>query len=157
MCKIMPMEIRPAVPADIPGIIAVGLATWPATYAFAGPAFVADGLARWWSVPAIEASLADTTVLVAVSDDGDIVGVGNLDRRGETPIIWKLYVRPDTQGSGVGSALLPALVGLAGDRPVRLEYVEGNARAAAFYRRHGFVEISREGTTVWMERLGSTA
>ena len=57
----MAMEIRLAGPA---GIIAVGSATWPLTYAFAGADYIAEGLARWWSPEAISQSLADTTVLV---------------------------------------------------------------------------------------------
>jgi GNAT superfamily N-acetyltransferase len=153
----MPMEIRLAGPADVPGIIAVGTAIWPVAYAFAGADYIAAGLARWWSVPAIEASLVDTTVVVACSSDGVIIGVGNIDLRGDVPIIWKLYVSPRAQGTGAGSALLRELIVLAGDGPVRLEYLDGNSRAAAFYRRHGFAEISREGSTVWMERRGSAA
>jgi hypothetical protein len=53
MWRIMAMEIRLAGPADIPGIIAVGRATWPVAYAFAGADHIAEGLARWWSEAAI--------------------------------------------------------------------------------------------------------
>jgi GNAT superfamily N-acetyltransferase len=153
----MTVRIRAAGPSDVPAIISVGEQTWPATYGFAGPEYIAHGLATWWSPEAIERSLEDTTVLVAA--DGDtVIGIGNLDLRGDVPIIWKLYVVPGSQGSGAGSALLRELIALAGDRPVRLEYVDGNARAAVFYARHGFTEISREPGTppiVWVERLGS--
>ena len=47
----------------------------------------------------------------------------------------------------------------AAGRPVRLEYVDGNARAARFYARQGFTEIRREPgeepgwpDTVWVEK-----
>jgi hypothetical protein len=58
------MRIRQARPDDVDAIVQVGHRTWPATYAFAGPAYIADGLATWWSTAAIERSLATTTVLV---------------------------------------------------------------------------------------------
>jgi ribosomal protein S18 acetylase RimI-like enzyme len=150
--------IREAAPDDVEAIISVGRRTWPTTYGFAGPAYIADGLARWWSAEAIRRSLEDTTVLVA-EHNGSVVGVGNLDLRGEVPIIWKLYVLPETQGTGVGSALLRELCGRAGSRPVRLEYTDGNTPAAHFYTTHGFTELRRAPAehpnwpeTVWLER-----
>jgi GNAT superfamily N-acetyltransferase len=152
------MEIREAVATDIDGIMAIGQQTWPATYGFAGPDYVAHGLATWWSAEATARTLADTTVLVAA--DGDrLIGVGNIDLRGPIPIIWKLYVVPPAQGTGAGSALLSALVKHADGRAVRLEYVDGNERAGRFYAAHGFVEIRREPgeepgwpDTVWVEK-----
>jgi GNAT superfamily N-acetyltransferase len=151
------VKIRDAGPGDIDAIIEIGHRTWPATYGFAGDAYVRDGLATWWSAEAIERSLRDTTVLVAAAGDG-LLGVGNIDLRGETPIIWKLYVVPESQGTGAGSALIAALLDRAPGRPVRLEYVDGNDRAAGFYRRRGFTELRREPggqpgwpDTVWLE------
>ena len=47
----------------------------------------------------------------------------------------KLYSRPAALGTGVGQALLDAAIG---DAPAYLWLVDGNARAAAFYRRNGF-------------------
>ncbi|MFC7278858.1 GNAT family N-acetyltransferase [Paractinoplanes rhizophilus] len=151
------MEIREAVPGDIDAIIEIGHRTWPPTYGFAGDEYVRDGLATWWSAEAIERSLRDTTMLVAATGDG-LRGVGNIDLRGEIPIIWKLYVVPESQGTGAGTALINALIDRAPGRPVRLEYVDGNARAAGFYRRLGFTELRRDPgerpgwpDTVWME------
>ena len=152
------MLIREAALGDLPAIRSVGERTWPPTYGFAGGEYVAAGLARWWSDEALRASLRDTTVLVA-DDGGALVGVGNLDLRGEVPVIWKLYVLPEQHGRGVGSALLDALTELAAGRPVRLEYMAGNDPAARFYTARGFVEIGREAPErpgwpelVWVER-----
>ncbi|MCY4335751.1 MAG: GNAT family N-acetyltransferase [Litoreibacter sp.] len=44
-----------------------------------------------------------------------------------------LFVHPDHQGCGIGSALLTAF-----KAPLRLEVFEANQRARAFYHRHGF-------------------
>jgi GNAT superfamily N-acetyltransferase len=152
------MKIRKAGLGDVEAIMAIGQKTWPPTYAFAGEEFIAHGLATWWSAEATERTLADTTVLVA-EDGDDVVGVGNLDRRGPVPIIWKLYVVPEAQGTGAGSTLLAALVAEAAGEPVRLEYTDGNERAARFYASHGFVEVRREPgeqpgwpDLVWVER-----
>jgi GNAT superfamily N-acetyltransferase len=154
----MAVTIRPAGPDDIPAIITVGQLVWPATYGFAGPAYIDHGLRTWWSAEAVERSLADTTMLLA-ADGRDVTAVGNIDLRGEFPVIWKLYVVPAAQGTGVGSALMTELLAVAGDRPVRLEYVDGNDRAARFYAARGFRELRREPgeepgrpDTVWVER-----
>ena len=152
------MKIRKARLDDVEAIISVGQRTWPTTYTFAGPEYIAKGLETWWSTEAIRRSLESTTVLVA-EEDGSVTGTGNIDLRGEAPIIWKLYVVPEAQGTGVGSALIRELFGYAGRRPVRLEYTDGNAPAAGFYAAHGFVEIRREANenpgwpeAVWVER-----
>ncbi|GAA2650625.1 GNAT family N-acetyltransferase [Paractinoplanes durhamensis] len=152
------MLIRDARAEDVDAIVAIGQQTWPATYAFAGDEYVRDGLAAWWSPAAIARSLGDTTVLVA-EDGSGLVGVGNIDLRGAVPIIWKLYVLPETQGTGAGSALMAGLIERAGGLAVRLEYVAGNSRAAGFYAGRGFTELRREAgerpgwpEIVWMER-----
>ncbi|HWS34831.1 MAG TPA: GNAT family N-acetyltransferase [Actinoplanes sp.] len=152
------MEIREATVADITGIVDIGRATWPETYRFAGPDYIAHGLATWWSPEAVARSLGTTTVLVATGDDG-LIATGNIDLRGEVPIIWKLYVRPGAQSAGVGSALIRALLALAPDRPVRLEHLDGNVRAACFYAGHGFTLLHRRPAgqpgwpdSIWLER-----
>jgi GNAT superfamily N-acetyltransferase len=152
------VEIRDARPGDIDAIIDIGHRTWPPTYGFAGDEYVRNGLDTWWSRDAIEHSLRDTTVLVAARESG-LLGVGNIDFRGDVPVIWKLYVVPEAQGTGAGTALITALVDRAPGRPVRLEYLDGNDRAARFYERRGFTELRRQPgeepgwpATVWMER-----
>lgn len=154
------MDVREALDADVPAIQHVGLETWPATYSFAGDEYIANGLKTWWSAEALLRSLTDTTVLVAVESHA-VVGVGNIDLRVDLPVIWKLYVLPDAQGAGIGSALLAALLDRvpAGTEAVRLEYLDGNERAARFYASKVFIELRRDGgeqpgwpDTVWVER-----
>jgi len=155
------MEIREATPDDVGAIVEIGQETWPVTYAFAGADYIAHGLATWWSPEAIVRSL-ETTVLLVAAEGDELVGVGNIDLRGQVPIVWKLYVRPAAQGTGAGSALLSRLVERAGGRPVRLSYLAGNDRAAGFYARHGFAphhyrEPDQPGWPAeeWLERPGS--
>lgn len=138
------IRVRPAAEEDLPGIRAVGLATWPTTYGFAGDAYVDAGLATWWSIDALSTSLRNTEMYVAVDRHDVVIGVGNLDLRHSPPVIWKLYVHPEQHGRGVGTLLLDALIAHAANNAVRLEYVDGNQAAARFYASRGFVVTSRE-------------
>ena len=89
-------------------------------------------------------SLRTTRTFVAVVD-GQVVGMGNLDLRGERPVIWKLYLLPEHQGTGAGHALMDRLLAEApAGSEVLLEYTDGNERAARFYHRHGFAELRRD-------------
>ncbi|MBD7952419.1 GNAT family N-acetyltransferase [Oerskovia rustica] len=74
-----------------------------------------------------------------VPDDADIVAVV-----GDEPTVElsKIYVHPSSQGTGVASdlmrAALDAAPALVPDRAVWLGTNGENARAQAFYRKHGF-------------------
>ena len=60
----------------------------------------------------------------------------------------RFYVRPSWRGSPAAPQLLNALVEVArahGRRSVRLETGDRQHAALAFYRRHGFVDVSRFG------------
>lgn len=49
--------------------------------------------------------------------------------------LWALYVDPARHGAGVGAELLRTAIGAD---PAYLWVLEGNARAIAFYEKHGF-------------------
>ncbi len=55
--------------------------------------------------------------------------------------VWGLYVARSHLGTGLGQALLHWAVGR---EPAELWTARGNARAIAFYRRHGFTEDGTE-------------
>lgn len=139
------ISVREATHEDVASITLIGQKTWPATYEFAGEEYIAHGLESWWSEEAVVRGLETTRTLVAVREE-EVIGMGNLDLRGERPIIWKLYVLPEHQGTGAGHALMEAL--LAQTPPdateVLLEYTDGNRSAADFYRRHDFTELRRD-------------
>jgi len=50
--------------------------------------------------------------------------------------LWGLYVLAELHGTGVGQALLDAVI--PPRTPAQLYVAKGNARAEAFYRRNGF-------------------
>ncbi|TNM36585.1 GNAT family N-acetyltransferase [Nocardioides albidus] len=154
----MTVSVRPATPADVDAVVAVGHATWPAAYtAIAGEEYVRRGLAEWWSPEDMAQAIAAGRVLVSESD-GQVTGVASYSVEGDVVDIWKLYVVPDAQGTGAGGALLAAVVAGpgAGAREIRLAHMAGNDRARAFYERHGFRETHRTADelggpdSVWM-------
>lgn len=142
----MPFDIRPARVEDAEEFTAVHAAVWRATYVDVMPAETlarldtpkAVALRRSW----IETASADPEVqiLVATDDAGAIVGLGasgpGRDEDAPLPLeLRAINVLPSAQGSGVSPLLLHALVG---DEPAYLWVVDGNDRAIAFYRKHGF-------------------
>ncbi len=110
----------------------------------AGPGADLDGAPDGGSTPdgtTADHRLVGYALLVrAVPADQDIVAVV-----GDEPTVElsKIYVHPGSQGTGVASdlmrAALDAAPGLVADRAVWLGTNGENARAQAFYRKHGFV------------------
>ncbi|TSE01262.1 GNAT family N-acetyltransferase [Skermania sp. ID1734] len=76
---------------------------------------------------------ADRRTLVAV-DEGRVVGFVSVDSAAGLEL-HALYVRASLHGSGLADALLTAAIA---DEPCQLWVFDRNARAQAFYRRHGF-------------------
>ena len=75
---------------------------------------------------------------VIAQSQGELVGFAlagpGLD--GEDQLqLYSLYLLAQCHGSGIGQALLDAVLGA---EPAVLWVAQGNARAAAFYRRNGF-------------------
>ncbi len=150
--------VRPARPDDVAGIVALGAEVVPATYGPLSPEYATWCLERWWS-PGIVADQVAALPHWVADDGGEVVGVTNLGNTDEGPAMWKLYVRPDHHGHGLGSALLHAVEQAADGTALRLEYLDRNEAAAAFYRARGFVESHRtvldsfpDLTWVWMSK-----
>jgi len=58
--------------------------------------------------------------------------------------LTELHVRPDSQGAGIGQALLTALLTGRSEKAVLLSTPEGMNRAWRLYRRMGFVDVLRQ-------------
>ena len=58
--------------------------------------------------------------------------------------LTELHVRPDSQGGGLGEAMLRALVADRAERMVLLSTPEGSNRAWRLYRRLGFADVLRD-------------
>lgn len=139
------ITVRPAVLEDAERIAFVHARSWRQTYG----RFVEDpDSSPWFAVePRVamwRTNLTEGTLSTVVGFDGDdLVGFGAAqatptadDRDPVRPEeLTMLYVLARAHGTGVGQALLDAVLG---DRPASLWVAEDNPRAQAFYRRNGF-------------------
>lgn len=78
---------------------------------------------------------ADLSVMVAENTNG-VCGVGCVSRAGE---IGPLYVYPESQGAGVGGALMIALESQAREWSLTRLSVSSTKGACCFYEKHGFI------------------
>jgi len=155
----MAWRIRQAGYADLEGAARTKALSWVESYAELVPD---DVLRRQLDPKRISRTVAfwgdvlegGGSVWIVVEDQGEIMGVAQAGIGSEdapTPLeLSVLYLRKEAQGSGVADALLRTAIG---DSPAYLWVLAGNARAHAFYRRHGFVP---DGTTKMIEGLGIT-
>ncbi|GAA4377980.1 GNAT family N-acetyltransferase [Nocardioides caricicola] len=150
-------EVRAGTAADVAGLRTLGEVVIPATYDPIDPALSALILDEWWAVDRLADQVGRLPHVVAESD-GEIVGMANLGRRGDREVMWKLYIHPEHQGSGLGARLLAATEHLVDGDELWLEHVAGNDQAAGFYARHGFTEVERVPNPpypddVWMRKV----
>ena len=139
----MPWTIAPITLDDADEVARVHVRVWQEAYAGLMPASYLDGLdpvafaASWRERlatprPDVENWLA--------RDDRGVVGITTSgparDQDAPTPLqLYAINVLARGYGTGVGSALMETAIG---DRAAYLWVVEGNDRAVAFYRKHGF-------------------
>lgn len=87
----------------------------------------------------------NSTVLVA-THDGVPVGHAMAQRDGAEIILYSLYVHPEWQRKGIGSALLDAVIaGHPKAKAIRLEVLKDNAAAIAWYQTKGFESYGETG------------
>jgi predicted GNAT family N-acyltransferase len=79
--------------------------------------------------------------VLAESGDGAAVGAGRLMPDGR---IGRMAVLRDWRGSGVGGAMLQALMAEARRRGHRGTHLHSQAHAKAFYERHGYIVDGEE-------------
>lgn len=85
--------------------------------------------------------------LVAIAEDGQIVGYARLIMEHHEAQIRQVAVAFDWQRSGVGSALMQAVVADALERGACEVWLNARASALGFYERLGFVAVSELFTT----------
>ncbi|WP_159619488.1 GNAT family N-acetyltransferase [Ruania rhizosphaerae] len=133
-------RIRIAHAGDAAALHQVHCATWREAYADLVPPEVLDerertGLTRWEQVLTDDAGM---TVWLA-HRDGRPVGLARAEAAGVHQVrslqLSELYVLAGEYGRGTGAHLLELAVG---DAPCMLWVARDNARAVAFYRKHGF-------------------
>jgi ribosomal protein S18 acetylase RimI-like enzyme len=147
------MRIRPADAKDARGILE---AHYSAVHETASRDYPGQILNEW-SGPVtperiewyVTRSFPNETTLVA-EVDGKIAGFGAIVET--ISELRAVYVAAQFGNRGVGSALLEGLERLAMDKGCKELHMDSSLTAAGFYRRHGYMEVSRGEHTL---RLGS--
>lgn len=158
------VRVRPAELADLPQLVRVVEATDLQLGAPGAQQFQADSLANLPERLAMILSTDDRTVLVAVDDLGEVVGLvvaaeGDIAAMTSDPAlhISHLLVAPGHRRRGVGRALLAATVHLADQRGIEhivATAVTGSRDANRYLARLGFAPlvVRRIATTSTLRR-----
>lgn len=141
--------VREALASDAEGVARTHIDCWRETYFgvlddrfFSDEAF-ARRLEFWTRYLSMEPRQGRMAVALR---DGNVIGFANAGEavgpdaeHGFAPArplhLFSIYLLASAHGTGVGQALLGAVVG---DEPAQLWVLRGNARAISFYKRNGF-------------------
>ncbi len=109
-----------------------------------------------WHEPYMPASELDHEIASGVEfwgyeSDGGLIGVMGIQPVQDVDLIRHAYVKPDSQGLGIGGALIEHLMESA-TRPVLVGTWAAAEWAITFYCRHGFVRVSPEEKTRLLRR-----
>lgn len=137
----MGLIIRKMVREDIEEVQAVARESWHATYEGIIPLTVQDNfLDNAYSDDMMDRRLAHSLVFVAEVDD-QLVGFANYAKandQGEVELA-AIYIYPEYQGAGIGTALLKARVeGINRIERIWIDVVKENTIGRNFYKAKGF-------------------
>jgi GNAT superfamily N-acetyltransferase len=141
----VPWTIAPIAVDDADEVARVHVRVWQQAYAGLMPADYLESLDPMAFGEGWRERLLRPTSSVGhwlARDEHGIVGIASCGpaRDEDAPVAFELYainVLARSHGTGVAAALLGHAIG---DRAAYLWVLEGNARAQAFYRRHGFAD-----------------
>jgi GNAT superfamily N-acetyltransferase len=71
-----------------------------------------------------------------------------IDNINEIPILWFIFVNQPMRGKGFGGQILKEVMKTYGKKTLLL--LRCNESLLGFYKTHGFIEISREGSQINM-------
>ena len=142
-----PRRIRAATIDDAEAIARVHVSSWQAAYRGLLPQAFLDSMSAqrshqtWTHI--LTRGAQDVRVAEATGELGGFIATGaraddpSDDAVGE---LWAIYLLPDWWGTGTGSALHQAGIDALASRfdEAILWVLDGNARARAFYERHGW-------------------
>ncbi len=138
-----PPSIRPLVDGDIDAVCNLARTVWQITYPpLISQAQIDAMLADRYSAARIHSQLADSRHAWWVAQQQQtLVGFAHAMREDAGIKLDKLYIHPDRQRQGIGSALLRTVQDWARQQQapyLRLQVNRGNAQAIAAYLKYGF-------------------
>lgn len=147
----MNIRIESAQAGDAAAISRVIIAALQASNSADYPASVIERVQRNFSPAAVEGLIASRKVFVARQGER-LVGTASLDGH----VVRSVFVDPELQGGGVGSALMAAVERYAGEQAVQTLLVPASLTAEGFYLRLGYTfvreVIEGEERTLVMQR-----
>ncbi|MEI8701922.1 MAG: N-acetyltransferase [Mesorhizobium sp.] len=149
-------QIRTMTEQDVPSVSQLLGESWRRTYS---PIIGAETTARIsdgrHAPQKIAAELADDNKMsfVAERPDGSIAGyaMAEMDETGDV-MLDRLHIDKSEFGTGLAADMLHAVLAAHSGIPsIALEVIEGNDRAIAFYRKHGFEVVERRSASHGVE------
>jgi ribosomal protein S18 acetylase RimI-like enzyme len=152
----MPPKIRLATPEDVPALAKLAEETFCETFvegfavgypeadlnAFLTESYALDKVAAWIAEPRAQVLVAEDAtgrlIGYAQAGDNDLPYEGAQPGDGE---LKRIYVRLETQGTGLGRALLERSLAWLGDRPILIGVWSENLKAQRLYAHYGFKKV----------------
>jgi ribosomal protein S18 acetylase RimI-like enzyme len=145
-------HVRAMGEADIPAVSKLLGESWRRTYSPILGAETAARISDEHHAPqriAVELADSNRMAFVAQRSDGSVAGyaTAEMDAAGD---VWldRLHIEAGEFGTGLAADLLHAVLAAhTGIPSIALEVLEGNDRAMAFYRKHGFEVVERRAAS----------
>ena len=147
----MKLTIRKAEKSDVPRIREIAQNTWPTTYASIISSEQIEYMLGWmYSTEKLEEAISDKNQdFFVIENDQKMLGFTGIEHHyldKNITRIHKLYVLPETQGTGAGKALLEEIIQQAKLNNSELLHLNVNKanKAVSFYEHVGFVIAEHE-------------
>lgn len=141
-------QIRSMTERDVPAVSRLLSDSWRRTYGpIVGEDVAVRTSAQYHAPDRLAAELANNDMMSFVAErrDGAIVGYAMAELKDRDVKLDRLHIDNSEFGSGVAVDLLHAVLAAhAGMASIALEVLEGNDRALAFYKKHGFEIVERQ-------------
>lgn len=141
------MKLRQAEQGDVDAIMEIAENTWKDSYRdiLSGDT-IESVVERWYSRENLEEQVESHFFLVA-EEEGRVVGFAHATFMGSSADLHRIYLDPEHQRSGIGTALYEKIEHLLEEKAVEkieLEVLAENRKGISFYEKHGFQEEREE-------------